>query len=562
MSAALADVAAATGVGVEWEPGEPAKSPTTLFVAGHRIELPRLWGERQELLGTQGFVPTVPRADDRDKLLWRIYQEASADPTPDRWPNPPLDLELEEKFRAELPLPPGEVREAVADALVDRFYSRKQARVLLPLQAVLPANYAHSTRTRQPARYRMFSGILLPFLLWDEPRSEFDRDLMDRVLRVIDGNSDLTRLDELLLDVASATAANPEAVPNAESLLNKYGAAIRADMSDAGGPFCAPALARFRRDLDTVLSTDLPRSDKVAWLTLLISLHIGLWMYRGALVKGAQLDAVIAAAADVAAPEVEGCHAHRAGCDPTSLRECPMAGAIEFRTGTGRYEPIRLRDGARSSYASLDQRWLHSLPATLITLNLATLAWSGLRNAEATTIRDVTPLVSQLRVDAEFRKTFDAACAAIAVIHHAAHRGPAALRHELADAGQVGRLRPGVYALREDVLRLRRRDLRHQSRDILNQLLFVENTGAGSLINRNGNIAYYEIDERLLQLLVRLVCRDDPVPLAEFLLGLKEYGLVPQSPQERNRLADALERLGLLVRYSDAGESAYVHYPH
>ena len=56
-----------------------------------------------------------------------------------------------------------------------------------------------------------------------------------------------------------------------------------------------------------------------------------------------------------------------------------MAGAIQFRTRTGQYEPIRLRDGARSSYADLDQRRLLALPATLITLNLATLAWFGIR---------------------------------------------------------------------------------------------------------------------------------------------------------------------------------------
>lgn len=236
VSAALADVASATGVDVDWVPGEPAMSPTELFVAGHRIVVPRLWGERRELFGTVGFLPTVPRADDRDKLLWRIYQEAAADPTPDLRPNPPLDSELEDSFRAELPFPSGEVRDAVADALVDRFYSRKQARVLLPLQAVLPANYAHSTRTRRPARYRMFSGALLPFLLWDEAKSDYDRDLMDRLLKVVEGNSDLTRIDELLLDVARANAANPKAVPEAKLLLQRYGDEIRDDMSKAGGP--------------------------------------------------------------------------------------------------------------------------------------------------------------------------------------------------------------------------------------------------------------------------------------------------------------------------------------
>lgn len=557
---ALADLAAATGIDIEWVGSEPARVSTELVIAGHRIELPRLVGERRDLFGIVGFLPTVPRADDRDKLLWRIYQEAAVYPTPDQFPNPPLDSRLEDMFRAELPFPPGEVREAVADAIVDRFYSRKPARVLLPLQAVLPANYAHSTRTGRPSRYRMFSGAILPFLLWDQEKSDFDRELMDRVLSVVEGEEDLTRIDELFLDVARVKASNPASVPQTKLLLERYGGAIRDDMSSAG-PFCVPALARFRQDLDTVLSTDLPRPDKIAWLTLLISLHVGLWIYRGALVKGAQLDAAIAAAANRSAPDVGGCDAHVAGCGPASLRVCPMAGAIQFRTRAGRYEPIRLRDGARSSYASLDQRRLLALPATLITLNLASLVWFGLRDCEVEPVHDITPLISQLQGDAKFRKEFDAACAAVAVVHHAAHRGRAALRHELSEIARVSPLRPGLHALREDVLRQRRRDLRHQSRDILNQLMFVDNTGPGSLISRNGNLGYYEIDERLLQMLVRLVCRDEAVPVADFLAGLREYGLAPQSPHEQDRLADALERLGLLVRYSDAGESSYVHYP-
>ena len=169
--------------------------------------------------------------------------------------------------------------------------------------------------------------------------------------------------------------------------------------------------------------------------------------------------------------------------------------------------------------------------------------------------------MSDLKSDSDFRRKFDAACAAITIIHHAAHRGPAALRHELSEVARLGPLKPGIFLLREDILRLRRTDLRHQSRDIVNQLMLVDNTGPGSMIGRNGSIGYFELDERLLQLLVRLVCRDDAVPVAEFLRALTEYGLAPQSQEEQERFVAALERLGLLVRYSDAGEAAYVHFP-
>ena len=238
---ALDDVTSATGVQVDWAPGAPAEASTELAVAGHRIVLPALWGEQRDLLGIGGFLPTVPRADDRDKLLWRMYQDVAADLTPDRGPGSALDLRLENRLRTDLPLPAGDVRDAVADALVDRFYSRKEARVLLPLQAVLPANYAHSTRTGRAARYRMFSGVLLPFLLWDEQASGFDRNLMDRVLAVVEGDGDLTRIDELFLDIARNGAADPDAMPESERLLSRYGDTVRTDMSRAGGALLCPS---------------------------------------------------------------------------------------------------------------------------------------------------------------------------------------------------------------------------------------------------------------------------------------------------------------------------------
>jgi DNA phosphorothioation-dependent restriction protein DptG len=38
------------------------------------------------------------------------------------------------------------------------------------------------------------------------------------------------------------------------------------------------------------------------------------------------------------------------------------------------------------------------------------------------------------------------------------------------------------------------------------------------------------------------------------------YGLAPQDAREEDLLADALQRLGLLDRYSDAGEATYVRH--
>ena len=45
-----------------------------------------------------------------------------------------------------------------------------------------------------------------------------------------------------------------------------------------------------------------------------------------------------------------------------------------------------------------------------------------------------------------------------------------------------------------------------------------------------------------------------------FLPALRAYGLAPQDAREEELLAEALQRLGLLDRYSDAGEATYVRH--
>ncbi len=84
--------------------------------------------------------------------------------------------------------------------------------------------------------------------------------------------------------------------------------------------------------------------------------------------------------------------------------------------------------------------------------------------------------------------------------------------------------------------------------------------GPGYLISRNGSYSFFEIDEQLLLLLVRLICSDRPLPFDEFVDGLLDYGLAPQDVAEGDALSASLERLGLLQRFSDSGEASFVHY--
>jgi hypothetical protein len=562
VAAALTRVGELTGAELSWE--QSAELSGQLTVDGIAIPLPPLYGENADLFGIEGLLPTVPRADDRDKLLWRIFQEAHDGPTPDRWKPTPVDRELRQDRLAQKlqsRFADRDTRDAIALALEERFFSTKKVRMLLPVASVLPMNFAHSTGSGAPSRYRMFSGELLPFLLWDANAERPDAELAQTLLDVISGDADLTRLDLLFMEIAQESAREPDRSPDASALSTRYGPRLKDEMSRRGGAFCQPSLDLFRRDLSTVLGTAMPRQDKVAWLTLLVSLHVTARLYRLAVVMGSELDAAVASAAGVGAPGEAGV----CPCGPTMasidrLQSCALAGVLKFRVGTGRYAPVSLRDPCRTSYVTTDQHRLLSLPATLITANLALRAWAALDPVSDATRRGLGGLAAAINTDASLRRAHDAACAAMTVLHHAAHRGQTALAHELIEASRGPGGGPGIHALRQDVLKMRRLDLRHQSRDIVNQLMLQVNTGAGSLVNRNGTIGYYEIDERLLVLLVRLTCRDSALPFAEFVDALRAYGLSPQSTAERERLADGLERLGLLVRYSDAGESAYVHY--
>jgi hypothetical protein len=519
----------------------------------HRMPGQPPWGmtgEREELLGTGGALPTVPRADVRDKLVWRMLQDALPH---EHAGQRILDAQLKRKIEDQLPsrLRDANAAQAVANALGGRFYSRtKEAKVLLPLHADLAQGFSHSSvskkdKKEEAANYRMFSGVLLPFLLWNG--TEPDRGIMQDLFDVMNSDADFNRIDRLFLEVAREFSAVRGATATADHLIKRYREALEDDFRD--GAFCQPALSQFAADLRIVLDSGLPRTDTVEWVTLLVSLHVGVLLYRIALVRGLELDNVIAAAAGIPPPYPAG----TSQCCSGGLTACPLAGSIRFRLGSGMFQPVSLRDPCRTSYQELDDRRLLAMPATLITVNLAARAWEALGGPAASRL-DMAGLQSALRHDPDLARRFGGACSAIAVLHHASHR-PGADADELRQAASP---RPGIYALRQDVLQMRARDLRHQSRDIVNQLLAVD--PRGRLLGRNGpSLTYYEVDEQMLLLLVRIVCAGDNLPFGEFLHRLTRYGLAPQDEREKERLADTLERLGLLIRYSDAGEAAYVH---
>ncbi len=557
--AALEMVSAQTGVKVALENQQ-------LIVAGTIVDLPNarqgsvaphLKSERAELLGIYGLLPTVPHGDDRDKLLWRVIAEAASDPDRKLLPDRVLLAELPER----LALSP-EASRAVTAALQERFFNRER---LLPVHASLPLNYEHTRLSARTQRYEaisytMFNGGIMPFLLWNSDTGQPNASLIQSLLDTVASDDELTALDARFLSVAMQDAPRPHAKPDAAELINKYQKDFADAFRAAGGPFCEPSMALFERDLGTVLATELPRPERARWLTLVISLHLCIRLYRIAVALGSALDIAVASASQIDAPAgVRLCTC--SGRDIEQLQRCPLAGAIQFRTGTGRFRPVRNGDGCRSAYQDVHRRRLLDMPATLVTRTLAARAWSALEPQQDGQATDLAALARALQADATLRQQHGAACAAIAVLHHDAWRVGNATREELERAGRTSQTRPGLHALRDEVRRSRSRSLRRQSTDVVNTLMSARSVTSGSLISLNGpSFGFFEIDEELLLLLVRLVCHDRELPVEEFFRGLLAYGLAPQDDAERDDLTNTLERLGLLERYSDAGEASFVHY--
>jgi hypothetical protein len=530
-----------------------------LRVDGRAVHLPdRLVGEDSALFGIAGMLPSVPRGDSRDRLLWRMLQETR----PSGQQVPALDAELREKLPHLLPVNDPDGQEALAGALRERYYTRDKAPFLLPLQTDLPYGFSHTKTSmvrgnptpKAYTGYRMFAGDLLPFLCWTG--DETDEGLLQELLDKLNDDSAVTRLDSVLLQAARQLSGIQGQKALASVLIERNRERLQEDF--AYGSFCQPQLDRFQRDLRTLLATKLPRPDFVRWVTVLISLHASVLMYRVAVVQSSRLDRAIAAAHELPSPGTEY------KCE--GLKDCPLAGQLKFRTGTGGYRPVSRRDACHTSWQKVDGKYLLSLPATLITANLAARVWESLGGPPAHR-PDLEQLTDSLAGDADLRRRFNAGVAAVTVLHHQAHWAqtnkrtkdmPRPSLDELLHAAGFRGGRVGLLALREDVTRLRRSDLRKQSRDVVNQLMLHQ---VGGLLSRNGtSMTFYEVDEDLLTLLVRLICRNEPVAFESFLSGLADYGLQPQDAPEQERLTHSLERLGLLIRYSDAGEATYVRY--
>jgi hypothetical protein len=524
-----------------------------LMVGDAEFELPAKRPD-WEMLNFRHAFPSRAHGDLREKLVYQIVQD-SVPPA-----DPPKKRELDADFRRDLPdnvdLPDPVARSVVAAAIADEYFTEAgRFRYLVPYHSLLPASFDHSTAPRgsatpdRAARYKLFASALLPFLCWTG--DGVDTDLATQFLDVMNRKEDFILLDKLMYGAAAAMRGG-EMAPATVTRLMASDLWTQIEPALTAGAFCQPALTQFQDDLRTVLSLRdaLPRRDLLDLLTALLSLHLTIHYYRVAVALGEQIDYLIAVAGDLPEPA-----APRGWED--GLGDCSLAGKMLFRVGTAGDRTIRMNDPCVGAYRELTDRRLLALPAAIITANYAHWLWSRLNGAGVNP--DLPALTEAVRESADLKRDLNAGAAAFAVLYVSRTRAPSAPEPTVAQLRAVAEAQPGLFALRQAVTTTRRTRLRHLSRDVVHQLARRE-TG-GHLIRTRGSYTFFELDEDFLFLLVKLICRRDYVDFTTFLDRLREYGLAPQDDAERELLIGALERLGMLRRYSDAGESIYVHHP-
>ncbi|MFI7114793.1 hypothetical protein ACIBK9_51370 [Nonomuraea sp. NPDC050227] len=471
-----------------------------------------------------GALPSRARGDVREKTLYNILQDMVGQPG-----SRISDSVLQEKLADLLPADSNH-RQVLADVAEKQYWIHPSTAsggtrpFLAPFHSDLPGGFTYQ------GRYKSFRGSLLLFLCWDG--EGFDLALPREIIGFLSSDDDLNPLDRAFL-TAARIAADLEApvAADAERLVQQFGADLRKNF--AQGAFDQEGLDRIRRDLRTIVGLDLPRHDKAHALIVVFSLHIALYYYRLAYRLG------------------EGLRSAAQVLDGQELPDRPnFYGRILFQVGSAGDRPVSASDPCARSWWNLDEQHLLALTPSMVSANLLHEAAQA-SGVACGPIPDPYACAQALAADPVGAVLTDLLCAASAATLPSGKQDP-------------GMNEPGAggYALREAVLasfRSRGNALKQRGRDIVNSLV----GGFGGELKRNrGRVRFFELDEQVIFLLVKLILtsshRNQLAFRKEFLPALCAYGLAPQSSAEEEHLAQALSRLGLLERYSDAGEALYV----
>ncbi len=497
-----------------------------------RIPVPEL-PPIADLTDLPSALPSRARGDAREKLLYNVAQDLSGLQPSQRQADSVLWGALGDRIGGD------RTSQRVLSSVMRKQYRVEPQRragatgspFTTPFHATLPGGYDYR------GRYKSFRGSLLLFLCWDG--SDFDTEPIEELARFLSSDTGLTLLDRELVRIATdliAEAGKPAPVPAAGHITEEFGDDMRTRLGS--GSFDQAGLARMKRDLHTVLHLALPRHDKVAAIVHGLSINLALYYYRLAYTLGAGIDSCVVAAA---------------GHDPGPAPD--FTGRLLFRVGSGGDRPVRRTDPCSQSFLELDARLLLGLPASMVVTNVLHAASLATGAAQRGSLPNPHALAASLHADPSTRHAVDALTALLSL-----EIAPEGETHRTAQ--QAATPGSGCYATREaslDSFRSRGSTLKQRGRDVVHTLV---GGYVGGLKASRGPVSFFELDEAVLELLVefslaaagttRLNFRDG------FLPALADYGLKPQDRAEEAELAQALERLGLLQRYSDAGEALYV----
>ncbi len=486
-----------------------------------------------DLTDLPSALPSRARGDSREKLLYNIAQDLSGLLPSERQQDKILWNALGDRIGGD------RTSQQVLSSVMRKQYRVEPQRragatgspFTTPFHATLPGGYDYH------GRYKSFRGSLLLFLCWDG--TTFDTEPIEELARFLAGDAGLTLLDRELVRIATdliTEAGKPSPVPSAHHIMEGFGEDMRSRL--ASGSFDQAGLARMKRDLHTALNLELPRHDKIAALVQGLSINLALYYYRLAYTLGTGIDSCVIAAA---------------GHDPGPAPD--FTGRLLFRVGSGGDRPVRLTDPCSQSFLELDAKYLLGLPASMVVTNVLHTAAIAAGTAQAGSLPDPQALATALQADAPARLAVDALSALFSL--EIAPQGET--QRTAQQATKPGR---GCYAAREaslDSFRSRGSALKQRGRDVVHTLV---GGYVGGLKRSRGPVSFFELDEAVLDLLVQFTLAASGQPRLNFrdgfLPALADYGLSPQDRSEEAALAQALERLGLLRRYSDAGEALYV----
>lgn len=435
---------------------------------------------------------------------------------------------------------PEELRDVFGAILDDHYVIEGiKVRFLFPFHVALPAMYEFH------GRYKMFNGKILAFLSQpNDGEATFNTALIQRFYNLFNEQQDLNLLDKELLVLARNTAES-DAIYEASAttlITRHYGEEMQVP-----GALLPLAHERFQRDLETILTIPrLNRRDKITSAINVFYVHLALYFQRLAWLLDEELAHVVAALTDRTVPLDRA-----SGCFGGDWGSSPFAGSILFRVGTGRTMPVKLTDGAVTSYREQNRRQL-LMPANLSVLGAAreVMAACGIDSSGATFVDLADAARANPATGAAFEEGLNGM--ATATVEALSGQDRADIERQI-EAGA-----PGLSNLREALLKVGRTALRRHGRDIVHGL--VLRGGRGYISRRGRSLFFFEVGQDLLLLLAKLIVRDSQVPFRRFVEELRCYGFEPQSRAELDQLAETLRALNLLEKHSDAGEAMYVKH--